>query len=142
MRNAFEQRVSDVNRRKQSEQDEEGAMVSVVVSLIVSGKIDVGFSRKKQDRRQIQNCWRDQHKNEKKKPPRLLVTPTVEDPPRDYEVQEKVNNPDNVDPVNATMGACLQHLADAAQHSRHAQGENDGDEDGEILECIHRLRNG
>jgi len=66
-----------------------------------------------------------------------LVTPTVEDPPRDHEVEEKVNDPDNVDPVNATMGTCLQHFTDATQYSRHAQGENDGNEDGEIVERVH-----
>ena len=47
MRDAFEQRVSDIDRRKESEQDEKGAMVRVVMRFVVNGKIDIAFSRKK-----------------------------------------------------------------------------------------------
>ena len=125
MRDAFEERVNDIDRRKQSEKDEEGAMVRVIMRLVINGKIDIAFPRKKQQGRQIQDCWRDQDEDEEKKRPRLLVAPPVENPPSDYEVEEEVNYPDGVHPVNAAARACLQHFADTAQHSRHAQGEND-----------------
>ncbi len=48
MRDAFEQRVNDIDRRKQSEKDEEGAMVRVIMRLVVNGKIDIAFPRKEQ----------------------------------------------------------------------------------------------
>jgi hypothetical protein len=47
MRDALKQRVNDIDRRKQSEEDEEGAMVRVIMRLVVNGKIDVAFPRKK-----------------------------------------------------------------------------------------------
>ena len=47
MRDAFKQRVNDIDRRKQSEEDEESAMVRVKMRLVVNGKIDIAFSRKK-----------------------------------------------------------------------------------------------
>ena len=43
MRDAFEQRVSDIDRGKESEQDEEGAMVRVMMRFVVNGKIDSAF---------------------------------------------------------------------------------------------------
>jgi hypothetical protein len=46
MRDAFKQRVDDIDRRKQSEEDEERAMVRVKMRLVVNGKIDIAFSRK------------------------------------------------------------------------------------------------
>ena len=47
MRNALEQRIKDIDRREQSEEDEEGAMVRVIMRLVVNGKIDIAFPRKK-----------------------------------------------------------------------------------------------
>jgi hypothetical protein len=47
MRDAFEHRVNDINRGKQSEKDEESAMVRVIMRLVINGKIDIPFSRKK-----------------------------------------------------------------------------------------------
>jgi len=40
-------------------------------------------------------------RKEKVKCPRLLVAPAVEDPPGDHEVQEEVNDPDEVHPIDA-----------------------------------------
>src|SRR6266571_915524 len=111
MRYALEQSVNNINRRKQGEEDEESAI---------------------QDRR------RDQDKDEEEKSPRLLVAPAVEDPPRDNQIQEKIDDPEGVHPINAPMRARLQHFADASEHARHAQRENDRDENGEVTERIHR----
>jgi len=100
-------------------------MVRVVVRLIIDGKIDIGFPRKKQQRRPLQESRRDQDEDEQQEPPRLLVAPSVEDPPGDHQVQEQINDPDGMDPVNPSMGAGLEHFAYAAQNASHAQGEND-----------------
>jgi hypothetical protein len=47
MREAFEQRVNDIDRHKQSEEDEEGAMVRVIMRFVVNGKIDITVPWKK-----------------------------------------------------------------------------------------------
>ena len=47
MRDAFKQRVSEIDRRKQSEEDEEGAMIGVIVRLVINGRIDIAFPWKK-----------------------------------------------------------------------------------------------
>jgi hypothetical protein len=47
MRDAFKQRVNNIDWHKQSEEDEEGAMIRVKMRLVVNGKIDIAFSRKK-----------------------------------------------------------------------------------------------
>ncbi len=41
------------------------------------------------------------------------------------EINEEIHNPNNVHPINAAVHPCLQHFADASQHARHAQSEND-----------------
>ena len=48
MWDTFQQRVNEIDRHKQSEEDEEGAMVRVIMRLVVNGKIDIAFPRKKQ----------------------------------------------------------------------------------------------
>ncbi len=47
MRNAFEQRIKDIDRREQGEENEKGAVVRVVMCFVVNGKIDIAFPRKK-----------------------------------------------------------------------------------------------
>ena len=43
------------------------------------------------------------------------------------------------DEIDPPMGAGLEHFTHAAQHERHARGENDGDKNREIFKCGHRL---
>ena len=90
MRDAFEQRVNNINRRKQSEEDEEGTMIGVIVRLVINGRIDIAFPWKEQERCQIQESWRDQDEDEEKKCPRLLVAPAIENPPGDDKIQKDI----------------------------------------------------
>ena len=62
------------------------------------------------NKKNVHGCW---------------FAPAVENPPGDNQIQEKIDDPDRVHPINVTARACLQHFADAAQHSRHTQGEDD-----------------
>jgi hypothetical protein len=55
----------------------------------------------------------------------LLIAQSIENPPGDHEVQEQVNDPDGMHPVDPSKGTRLQHFADTSQHGCHAQSEND-----------------
>ena len=48
MRNALEHRVKDIDRRKHGKEDEECAMVSVVVCFVIDELVDRAFAGKKE----------------------------------------------------------------------------------------------
>ena len=43
VRDAFQQRINNIDRRKQPEKDKERAMIRIVVRLVIDGTIDVAF---------------------------------------------------------------------------------------------------
>jgi hypothetical protein len=51
----------------------------------------------------------DKDEDEQQKRPWLLVAPSVENPSGDHHVEEEINDPDGMDPVNPPMGAGLEH---------------------------------
>ena len=46
VRDAFQQRINNIDRRKQPEKDKERAVIRIVVRLVIDGTIDVAFPRK------------------------------------------------------------------------------------------------
>src|SRR5438874_9917271 len=100
-------------------------MIRVVVRLVIHSSIDIAFPWKEQERRQTYECRRDQYKDEQQESPWFLIAPSVENPPCDHQIEEEINDPDGMDPVNPSMGASLQHFTHAAQHTCHAQSEDD-----------------
>ena len=42
-----------------------------------------------------------------------------------------------MDPIDAATRTRLQHFPDAGENTGHPQGQNNGDEDGEIAKRVH-----
>jgi hypothetical protein len=78
-------------------------MIRIIMRLLVNGQIDIAFARKKQERCQIQDCWRGQDKQEQEKRPGLLISPAVEDPLGNDQIEEKIDDPYGVHPINPSM---------------------------------------
>jgi len=55
MRNSLKQRISKIDRSETGKNNEESAMVGVIVSLVIDEFIQSGFRRKKNNRCQVQN---------------------------------------------------------------------------------------
>jgi hypothetical protein len=128
MWNAFEQRVGDIDRCEQGEDDEEGTVICVVMLLVIDEFIECAFWREQEQGREKKNGGRDENEDEQEKRPSLLVAPAIEDPPGEHEIEKEICNPNNVDLVNAFPRARLEHFSDAGEHTRHAQGKDDRDE--------------
>ncbi len=77
MRDAFQQCIEDIDRHKESEDREQGAMIRVIVRFVISHG-DVTLTRKEKQRTEIKDGRRDQDKNKKEKGPILFKTPAVE----------------------------------------------------------------
>ena len=116
MPGSLEQRISKIDWRKAGEENEERAVVRVIVNLIIDEFIQSRFRRKKNNRGQVQNGRRDEDKHEKQKRPRLLIAPAIENPPSDDQIDKQVHDPDGVNPINATVCACLQHFSHAGKN--------------------------
>ena len=46
VRNAFQQRVNNVDWYKECEKNEEGTMIRVIVRLVIDGSVNIAFPRK------------------------------------------------------------------------------------------------
>src|SRR5213595_2782044 len=124
MRDAFQESIDNIDRHKQREDGEEGAMICVIVRLVIFYG-DVAFTRKEKQRTEIKDGRRDQDKNKKEKGPILFKTPAVENPPGNHEKEENVQDPQRMDPIDPAMRARLQHFAQTLEYASHAQGEHD-----------------
>src|SRR5947209_1939574 len=102
MRDAFQQCIEDIDRHKESEDREQGAMIRVIVRLVIFYG-DVAFTRKEKQRTEVKNGRRDQDKNKKEKGPSLFKAPAVENPPGNHEKEENVQDPQRMDPIDASM---------------------------------------
>lgn len=102
MRDAFQECIDDIDRHKQREDGEEGAMIRVIVRLVIFYG-DVAFTRKEKQRTEIKNGRRDQDKNKKEKGPILFKAPAVENPPGNHEKEENVQDLHRMDPIDASM---------------------------------------
>src|SRR5438874_11065327 len=103
MREAFEERVHDVNRCKQTEENEERTVVRVIVGLVGDRFVDAAFAWEKEERGKKQNRRRDEDENEEQECPRLLVAPSVKDPPRHDQIKKQIYNPEEVHPIKAAV---------------------------------------
>src|SRR5205814_7655626 len=137
MRDAFQECIDDIDRHKQREDGEEGAVIRVIVRLVIFYGA-VAFTRKEKQRTEIKNGRRDQNENKKEKGPSLFKAPAVENPPGNHEKEENVQDPHRMDPINAPIAARLQHFAQTMQHASHAQGDENGNQTREITERTHR----
>ena len=102
MRDAFQEYIDDIDRHKESEDREQGAMIRVIVRFVISHG-DVTLKRKEKQRTEIKDGRRDQDKNKKEKGPILFKTPAVENPPGNHEKEENVQDPQRMDPIDASM---------------------------------------
>jgi len=116
-------------------------MVRVIVHFVIDDFGIAGFPWEQKHRSEIQSCRRDEDEGEQEERPLLLVTPPIENPPCYNEISEEVYDPNHVHPIDAAIRARLEHFSNASQNTGHAQGQNDGDQNREILECVHGLRN-
>ena len=139
MRDSFKQRISKIDRSETGKEDEESAMVGVIVSLVIDKLIQSRFRRKKNNRCQVQNGRRDQDEYEEQKRPWLLITPAIENPPCHHQIEKKIRYPDGMHPIKPATRARLQHFADAGEDPCHAQGQDNRNEDGEVTEWIHGM---
>src|SRR5205814_3006818 len=97
MRDAFQECIDNIDRHKQREDGEEGAMIRVIVRLVIFYG-DIAFTRKEKQRTKIKNGRRDQNKNKKEKGPILFKAPAVENPPGNHEKEENVQDPHRMEP--------------------------------------------
>src|SRR2546430_9306515 len=103
MRKALEKRVHDIDGSKQSEEDEERTVVRIIVSFVGDRFVDAAFAWEKEERGKKQNRRRDKDENEEEKCPRLLVAPSVKDPPRHDQIKKQIYNPEEVHPIKAAV---------------------------------------
>src|SRR5436305_14299814 len=102
MRDAFQECIDDIDRHKQRENGEEGAMIRIIVCLVIFYG-DVAFTRKENQRTEIKNGRRDQYKNKKEKSPILFKAPSVENPPGYHYIEEIVQYLHRMDPIDDSM---------------------------------------
>src|SRR5207302_8768269 len=59
MRDPLEQSVGNVDRAKECKDDEEGAVIRIKNAFVIQRRVDRAFAREKEQRSQIEDCWRD-----------------------------------------------------------------------------------
>jgi len=93
-------------------------MISVEVRFVIEQFIGCTFTREQHDRSEKQDCGWNQNEDEKKESPRCLSAPSIKNPPRTDEQDEKVHDPRRRGPnrdVDANaLEAFRQHRTRAA----------------------------
>src|ERR1700720_857094 len=128
-----------LHQTNQEHSQERAEKPAGVTEVIYSQIDDFCTERVRQGKRseQIKQDGLQQKNRELKKSPSMSPTITKHRPPGLDIDDQKQQRPSDRRPVDANTIPCINHVAQTLEQLRHAQAENDGENDCEITELVH-----